>query len=376
MNGLSAARVYSPRSVTSRVPLFPVLVAFALLLAACTQGASAETSSTTTTTSAPPTTTTTTSAPPPTTTTTATTTTTTTTIPVANTINGLPAGSEELASRRVVAVKVDNHPRARPQFNLEHADAVYELLVEAGLTRFIALFHQSDIELLGPVRSGRPTDPTLVNTLGAPFQISGAQPWVVSRMLSADTYLVGDNGVTTWRNHDRPRPNNLMTSTSAIRAWADEKGWPDEPPPPLFVYGEPSTMDDTATRITFDWSAQPPVRWIWNGEKYLRFADSAHHLWVDDSATASIVTADALVVLKARRYIASGGSGSPVPALETVGEGDALAFYNGGVVGGTWQRGSEEELIRVTLADGSELVLPPGRVWVSVFPDTRTVSWE
>ena len=143
-----------------------VLVASALLVSSCTSAESAET--TTTTTLAPVTTiatTTTTTAPP-------TTTTTTTTIPepeVSAAINGLPA-EDDLVDRRVVAVKIDNHPNARPQSGLDVADAVYEVLVEAGLTRFIALFHQSDADHVGPNRSGRPTDSQVMGQMaGGPM---------------------------------------------------------------------------------------------------------------------------------------------------------------------------------------------------------------
>ena len=50
-------------------------------------------------------------------------------------------------------MKIDNHWDARPQSGIQEADAVYELPVESGLTRFIALFHQSDSAYLGPMRS-------------------------------------------------------------------------------------------------------------------------------------------------------------------------------------------------------------------------------
>ena len=133
--------------VTSPFRIGFLIAAVALLAAACTSSDSAET-----TTTAPPTTTTTTTTtttlPPATTTSTSTTTTTTTLPPIAGTINGLPA-DDDLVDRRVVAVKIDNHPKARPQSGLQSADAVYEILVEGGLTRFIALFHQSDDTYVG-----------------------------------------------------------------------------------------------------------------------------------------------------------------------------------------------------------------------------------
>ncbi|WP_395081651.1 DUF3048 domain-containing protein, partial [Ilumatobacter sp.] len=137
---------------------------------------SSATTSPTTTTVPPATTTTTTTTTTPTTTTT---TTTTTTVPVPTTIldngvpiwepyeplpaldgfaalTGEPAGSD-VSNRSIIAAKIDNYPRARPQWGLDQADVVIEENVE-GVTRFVALFHSQLPDRLGPVRSARTGD--------------------------------------------------------------------------------------------------------------------------------------------------------------------------------------------------------------------------
>ncbi len=363
-----------------RIPTktFIVAVALAAVAAGCSSSDSTET---TTSTLAPTTTseaTTTTEAP----TTTTTATTTTTTLPeIAPTINGLPAeeGTEE---RRVVAVKIDNHPKARPQSGIQKADAAYEILVEGGLTRFIALFHQSDSDYVGPNRSGRPTDSEVLAPLGGPFQISGAQSWVKNIFKSDGVNVVYDNGVTTFRMSHRNGPHNLYTSTPAIREYADDKGWPDEAPRALYIYGyEPTETIEEATTITFDWSNQPNVVWTWDGEQYLRFNGTTPHEWVDDREgvhEAGQIAFDALVVIKGDEYTARdpSGRGSSVPATHTTGSGEALVFHSGGMVDATWERETVQDMIRLVDGEGNDLILPPGRIWTSVFPDDRTLTWE
>ncbi|NHZ70151.1 MAG: DUF3048 domain-containing protein [Proteobacteria bacterium] len=314
----------------------------------------------------------------PTTTTTVAPTTTEAALEIGNTVNGLPA-DEALAERRVVAIKIDNHPKARPQSGLADADAVYEILVEGGLTRFIALFHQSDSDYVGPNRSGRPTDSTVITSLnGAPFQISGAQPWVQQIFRKDGINVVYDTGVTTGRISSRSAPQNLYTSSLKIRDWADNKGWPDETPGNLFAYGEPTPAEDEASKIQVEFSDSAPATWAWDGEQYLRFNGTVPHEWVDKEGNRGQVSTDTIVTMKMRRYTKSdpSGQGSSVPAMETVGTGDAFVFFNGEVVGGTWERGSNADLFTLTAADGSEIVLPPGRVWISFVPNTRTITWE
>src|ERR1700738_546696 len=59
---------------------------------------------------------------------------------------------------RVLAVKIDNIVNARPQTGLTHADIVYVLPVEGGLSRFLAVFSSGYPPVIGPVRSAREDD--------------------------------------------------------------------------------------------------------------------------------------------------------------------------------------------------------------------------
>ncbi len=363
-----------------------VAVALATIAAACSAGNATEAAPAATTTSTEPVTTSevpTTAETTSTTSTSSTSTTTTTTLAaeVAPTINGLP-GEDGTEDRRIVAVKIDNHPAARPQSGIEAADAVYEVLVEGGLTRFIGMFQQSDSDYVGPNRSGRPTDSTLMAPLGAAFQISGAQSWVQDIFKRDGVHVSYDTGATTWRMHHRVAPHNLYTSTLKIRDYADARGWPDEAPSPLFVYGnEPTEASSSADTITLDWSDHPSVVWKWDGEQYLRFNGTTPHEWVDDRASvdeAGQIATDTIVVIEGRKYTASdpAGKGSSVPAIHTVGTGDALVFYDGGMFEATWTRDSIDELIRIVDDEGNDVILPAGRIWINVFPDNRTVAWE
>ena len=76
--------------------------------------------------------------------------------------------------RRVIAFKVDNNLNARPQSGLQEADTVMEILVEGGMTRFLAFYMDKTSSYVGPIRSARPTDPNLVRPYGGILVVSGA----------------------------------------------------------------------------------------------------------------------------------------------------------------------------------------------------------
>jgi len=356
-----------------------VILALALLAAACGGSAQEET----TTTEAP--TTTTTSA----TTTSTTTTTTTTTLPPTPAVydgpiaplTGLPIEDEAWAERRVVAVKIDNHPGARPQSGLDLADAMIEIRVEGGFTRFLALFHTTDTDYVGPVRSARPTDASVLRPLGAVLVLSGAQQWVMSYLSSRGIKLIGEvAGSGLFRIRTRPAPHNLFGNTWEMRVLADQRSYPDEFGVPLYEVAAWETMpDEEAEAITISWSDSNTIVWRYEDGRYLRYLDrDIPHQLVDAEGEATQIGADVLVAIGGRWYTATpnpGARGNPVPAIETVGSGPVTVFADGYVKTGTWQRDSIEEPFTFLDADGVPFTVPPGRPWISVYPKNRDISW-
>lgn len=293
-------------------------------------------------------------------------------------LNGLPADDETTLDQRVVAVKIDNHENARPQSGIDQADVVYELVVEAGLTRFIAMFHTASPGYVGPMRSGRPTDPTLILPSGNVFAISGAQDWVISRIRGAGVNLIGEVGrPQTFRIGTRRAPHNLFVDVAALRDLADERGYADAPPPELFTF---AAWDDGTGTLAGDvlmrFSNSTTVTWRAEDDHYVRNQDGQPHLTVDRDGETSPLEIDTLVVLEAPLYTARpNGGGTPVPASDTVGTGAARVFHRGRVVEGTWTRDSAADVFTLTTFEGETLTVPPGRLWVAILPAGRTISW-
>jgi len=361
--------------------------AFALFAAAC----SGEAAVTTTTTIATPTTveqstttssTTTTTMPAPTTTTTIDESTTVTTAPVgfASPVNGLPATRDSLLDRRAIGIKIDNHPQARPQSGLMEADSVIELRVEGGLTRFIAIFHDNDTDYLGPIRSVRPTDSTMLAAFPAPLAMSGGQPWIQSVHTSRGVGLIGSGAGNMFRVSTKVAPHNLFGDTEDLRAGADLLEFPDDPPQSLYPIVQWDIPQTTADQIVLDWSDGVTVTWDWDGDRYLRTHNGVEHVLVDRGGDTQQIAVEVLVILGAEFYTAfpppDQSDWQAVPALDTAGSGPAWVFARGAVWEGRWERANYGDQFRLIGADGTETGVPAGFSWVSVFPDHRTVTWE
>ena len=347
-----------------------LLVIFAVLVTACT--GAAENTTTTATTIANSTTTT----GSPTTTTSRATTTTTRPLPTSP-INGLPVEDSEKLDRRVIAVKIDNHPNARPQSGIDLANAIVEIPVE-GITRFIALFHDTDATYLGPVRSGRPTDGKFLNPLDAVFVISGGQDWVISGIRKEGVEIIGEVPPAMFRVRSRRAPHNLYTDTTALREMADERGYADDPPPTMFEFGDLPSGSESAGEIVMNFGNGFVVTWEYDrpSNRYLRSFNGSQAEVISEEGDTRPIGADTLVVMLATRFIERApAGGTSVPAVDTVGEGQAYVFAGGQVVEGTWSRESSDDLIVFEDDQGDPLPVPPGYIWMSIVPEQNGIDF-
>ncbi len=350
------------------------LVSFGLFLTACSVGAAEPLDSTTST--QPPTTSTSTTA--------STTSTTSTTLPPPgdpSLVNGLEVDDPTLLTRRILAVKVDNHPNARPQSGIDHADMVIELMVE-GITRFITVWHESDVDFLGPMRSGRPTDPALLQAFNEPtFAISGAQAWVQGLIRGSGINMIKELSEGTFRVSGRRAPHNLYVDTSVLRQTADDRDYPDNPPlGPLWEFGPLPDDAESASEVAIDFSGNR-VTWTWDPrtELWLRSASGRESMYRDEDGNEGRIAVPVLVALYVDLYTArpgSGQSGTPLPSSRTTGTGEAYVFADGKVIEGTWERDSETEWFRLSDGNGVVIEVPPGKSWVSLVPSHRGLSVE
>ncbi len=341
------------------------LTAVALLAAACSGGEEAVVETTPTTEAA--TTTSTTSST--TSTTEPTESSTTTTVePVDDSIRrpltGEIVGSEDdLLTRPALAVKIDNNVLARPNHSgLAVADIVFEEIVEVG-TRFAAVFHTTDSDPIGPIRSGREQDVNLLSSLNAPLLAwSGGNPGVTR--LIQDSFLTDLNAQRNGGAYFRgpgPGPHDLYSSTEVLYALTPE----DHPgaPPQQFAYVAPGEQFEGRAVTAFDVSLDSnDVRWEWDAatEAFARFQEGSRHV---DVVHGDIFATNVVVMVV--DYVPSSIDRN-APDAQTLGSGPAYVFSNGQVQVGRWARDLAVGAIRLTDADGEPIALTSGNTWVEL----------
>jgi hypothetical protein len=283
----------------------------------------------------------------------------------------------EVPQRAALGVKIENTSGGRPQSGLAEADIVYEEVVEGGLTRLLAVYHSLDPDSVGPVRSARSTDLSILPELGRPlFAWSGANPTFAAAVEAADLIDVGYAAApgAYRRVEDRPAPYDLYASPAELRAAAGEPG---DPPPPQFSYraaGRPLAGPGAEPAVAFDTTGSAGVataiRWEWDGDSgtWRRSQDGTAHV---DAAGEQVAVPNVVVRLTPYRDTGIRDSvGAVVPEAAMVGDGDAWLLSDGQALPGRWQKATESAPTTFTDRDGEPFLLQPGRTWVEVLPPT------
>jgi hypothetical protein len=282
------------------------------------------------------------------------------------------SAESEIPDRPALAIKIDNHPRARPQAGLNEADVVFEENVE-NLTRFAAVFHSAQADTVGPIRSGRSQDISILTAFDRPlFAWSGGNDGV--RRLVRNSDLIDlDAGRTSgfYRRNGRSAPHNLYSSTEALWVHAPELSGP---PPQVFEYLGPEaehTGDPASTlRVEMDGLK---VRWQYDADRqvYLRFQNDQAH----QTEFSGQVEADTVVVMAVVYRPSAADRNSPEAQL--TGEGPVVVLSGGLVQIGTWHRESISDPYLFRLANGEPLLLVPGRAFVHLARDRDGfATWE
>lgn len=277
---------------------------------------------------------------------------------------GLPTATEIL--RPAAVVKIDNHPRALPQWGLNQADVVYEELVEARLTRFAAIFHSTNAEVVGPVRSARTGDFALLSNLNRPiFVNSGANAYTARALRSVDAITIIDGAAIAKgvfeRSPEKNAPHNLITDTARIYAAGAAEG---RTPPEYFRFraeGEPLQRGTTVSGVDVDYGQiKASYRWDAVGGGWARTQNGKDHTDID-----GVRIAPENVIVQFVRYRQSpANAATPEPVL--TGSGEAWIFSDGMLVRGTWERLSGLD-VTVFRSDNALIVpLTPGRTWIAL----------
>ena len=288
--------------------------------------------------------------------------------------------------KRVLAFKIDNNINARPQSGLQEADSVFEILVESGMTRFLAFFLDNTSKYLGPIRSARPTDPTVVRPYDGTLVVSGATDGLIPTIRELGVPVLEEvTAPAMFRIGSRKAPHNLYADTELVREVVDSRGFKflQPGPQPLYPFGfNQNNWDSGANKITIQYSEFTTVIWKLDGNRYSRFIIDAyssnkdavaHNFISQDGNYSDILSTETIVVIQGALYK---DKATTLPSILTVGIGDLFIFNDGKYVQGNWRRTDISENFEFFDLDQNPIEVPPSSQWIHIVPNEGQITWS
>ena len=305
-------------------------------------------------------------------------------------LTGLPAAQDALIGRRPLNVRMPNDPNARPQYGLNKADIVFDLIVEGGVTRFAAIFQSKDADVVGPVRSYRFSDIHITQMLRGALVSSGStveEHDAVTASIKAGNLLSVDaerDAKPYYRLASRPAPNNLFTSTAADRDAVIRAGGGSGVDVPSFSFLPPGgglstgglagAVAATKVGVPFQGVWASSFSWDVAANGYRRSQGGAQT--VDGDGSGPILAKNVIVMTTDiwQTAVLEDSLGSKGLDYRMTGDGPVSVFRDGLRIDGTWKRNGVLDMFSFWDSAGKEILLEPGQSWIHFIYSTWTVT--
>lgn len=295
--------------------------------------------------------------------------------------------SADYVSRRPIAVMINNLKEALPSSSTKQADVIYECMVEGGITRLMAIYsNYENLEKVGSIRSARHYYINIANEYNAIYVHYGQSKPAKERL---DKHAIDNiNGLTYdagfYRDDSRVAPHNAYTSGERIVKGIQDFGYSTEysdSHEKVLSFNENETElanGQAASTIHVNFSNYSKPYFIYNEETklYDRYEYDAPQ--VDNLADENDnVLTFKNVIIQISQYECINPE-NDLQELTQVGEGKGYYCTDGKEIPITWKKESKDGVTKYYTEDGQELLLNPGKTWISIIGsgENAGVSFE
>ena len=290
---------------------------------------------------------------------------------------------------RPMAFMIDNNTNAQPQSALNSAYMVYEIIVEGGETRLMALFKGATIDQVGPIRSARHyfldyamENDALYAHLGYSPQAERDFSIYGINNISGQAYDTGKARTETslfWRGTHKKAPHNAYTNTNAILKVAADKGYAttstkesvlnyttDE----VILEAENSIVANT---ITIPYATRHTVQYTYDATTQ-RYTRNSKGKLMSDELTGEAVTTKNIIITFAKNYTLNDGENKGRQDVITTGELDGYYITNGKTIPIKCVKPTRRDQTTYQDLEGNEIQVNDGNTWVNICPIDAAVT--
>lgn len=279
----------------------------------------------------------------------------------------------DVNSRQVIGVMIENSPDARPQSGLKDASVVFEAIAEGGVTRFLALFQDTQPDYIGPIRSARPYYVEWLLGFDGAYAHVGGSPDALAAIKNLGVKDLDQfaNAGTYQRVGSRYAPHNVYTSTAKLTELAASKGWGSSTFTGFAAKGDSPQSAASHRVIDVNMSGflyNPHWEYDTASNSYLRSQAGKPH--TDEKSGAQITAKSVIVMVTSKGVMADRYH----TTYATSGTGKVFVYQDGGAIEGTWTKADGKSPIKFMDAAGKEIALNPGQRWITVVGAPTDVS--
>lgn len=283
---------------------------------------------------------------------------------------------------RPIAIMIDNDGKySWPHSGLEDAYLIYEMYVEGGATRLMALFKGTDTKKIGPIRSARHYYFDFAFEHNAMYTAFGWSPRAGAELPNIGlNYINGIKGSDYgyfWREEKyKGDYHSVYTSIEKLKKGASDKGYTMTTDSKFMEYNEefiPISDGYNATKIRIPYSGAYSVTYNYDSEKKV-YKRTLNSTTLHQSPDGVLYAPQNIIIQKARNYLL--GDGSERQHIETVGSGDGIYITGGQAMEIKWRKNSRKEKTVYTDLDGNEIKLNPAQTFINIVPPSLNLTIE
>ena len=281
------------------------------------------------------------------------------------------------SNKRPIAIMIDNNVGNNAHVGLQDAYLTYEIIVEGGLTRIMAIFKDVNTSVIGPVRSSRHYFLDYALESDAIYAHYGWSTYAENDIRALGVNNINglyDNGY--YRNYNIAAPHNVFTSIEDLYNVATSKGYSTTSNNyNLLNYTtDEIAFNDTIdlltannVSMTYSYSQGRSYTYDATNRYYLRYMNNSPHTDRDSGLQYHYKN---IIIMKVNNSTLDSYGRQD---LDTVGSGEGYYITNGYAVPITWSKDSRSGKTHYYYS-GNELVVSDGNTMIQVVPVNSSIT--
>lgn len=287
------------------------------------------------------------------------------------------------SNTRPYAVMINCHNGALPQAGLDKAYIVYELMVEGGITRMMALFKDVNVDKIGSVRSARTQYLDYVYENDAIYGHAGGAQDALNRIASEGINDIDVDGQYGFRDTslNRAWEHKLFTSTNLLNSGVSNRGFRTTTDNHSLLKYSAEEIDlstyegsNVTNNISIVYSDYRTSNYTYDSENkvYLRSMNNTNNV---DLVTGEQYKVKNIIMYGVNYSNYCVSTYCLYQKIDNVGSGEGYYVSNGYSIPITWTKNSKnEKTVYKVKATGEELVVNDGNTYIQIYPTSGSLS--